>query len=226
MFFAASSARPVTVGRAPPVGCVPGGSVSTMALPARSLGEGEAVVVDVRAHGWVLTRPIALAAAVVVGSGFAASVRIPLAMAWVLVGLVTLVVVNLLARYLRWRARSLVVTTERVILRRGVLVRRGREIPLSQVSDVSYRQRPLERLFRAGELRIESAGRDSAEVFAGVPRPASVQREITRLLAERRSGVAERLSLPEQLDRLDDLRRRGVLSPAELDSAKARLLRR
>lgn len=195
-----------------------------MPLPARSLGEGEAVVVDVRAHGWALARPITLAAAVVAGAGFAASVHVPLAVAWALVGLVTLAVVNLLARYARWRARWLMVTTERVILQRGVLARRGREIPLSQISDVSYRQRLLERLVRAGELRIESAGRDSAEVFAGVPRPAAVEREITRLLAERRAGAAERLSLPEQLDRLDDLRRRGVLTAAELDTAKARLL--
>ncbi len=195
-----------------------------MPLPARSLGESEAVVVDLRAHGWVLARPIALSAAVVVAAGFAASVRIPLAMAWALVGLVALVLLNLLVRYSRWRAQSLVVTTQRVVLRRGVLVRRGREIPLSQISDVSYRQRVVERLVRAGELRIESAGRDGAEVFVGVPRPAAVQREITRLLAEQRSGTAERLSLPEQLDRLDDLRRRGVLTAAELDAAKARLL--
>jgi len=197
-----------------------------MSLPARFLGDGEVVVVDVRAHGWALVRPIALAAAVVIGAGFAASVRVPLAMAWALVGLVALVVFNLLVRYVRWRSQSLVVTTERVVLRRGVLTRRGSQIPLSEISEVSYSQRLVERLVRVGELRINSAGRDSIEVFAALARPAALQREISRLVVESRSGADERLSLPEQLDRLDDLRRRGVLSAAELDAAKARLLGR
>ncbi|MDA8060825.1 MAG: PH domain-containing protein [Actinomycetota bacterium] len=197
-----------------------------MSLPARSLGDGEVVVVEVGSHGWALLRPVGLAIAVVVGAGFAASVSVARPVAWALVGLVVLAVVNLLARYLRWRARRLVVTTERVVLRSGVLSRSGREIPLSKVTEVSYRQSLPERLVRVGELRIECADRDGAEVFPDVSRPAALQATITRLLTERQAPPGERLSLPEQLDRLDALRQRGVLTAAELDAAKSRLLGR
>lgn len=197
-----------------------------MPLPARALGEGEEVVVDVRPHGWVLAPPLALATLAVALAGVGAWLQVARPVAWLLVGIVVLALVHLLARYGRWRGTSLVVTTERVVRRSGLVARKGTEIPLTQIADVSYRQRLHERLIRAGDVRIESAGRDGAEVFRAVPHPAAVEREITRLLAGRRDGAGMTLSLPEQLDRLDELRRRGVLSPAEFEASKARLIGR
>lgn len=182
-------------------------------------------MVDVRPHGWVLAWPLGLAGLAVVIAAVGAWARVPRAAAWVLIGLVAVGLAQLLARYARWRATSLVVTTQRVVRRSGILARRGQEIPLAQIADVSYRQGLFQRLIRAGDVRIEAAGRDDAEVFHAVPRPAAVEREIIRLLAERRAGGGV-LSLPEQLARLDDLRRSGVLSPAEFEASKARLLGR
>ena len=196
-----------------------------MAFPARSLREEEQVVVDSRPHGWVLSGPVALAVVAVAAGGVGVWAHASRPVAWLLVGVVVLAVANLLGRYARWRSTSLVVTTQRVVRRRGVLSRSRREIPLFQVTDVSYRQGLLQRLVRAGDLRIESAGRDSAEVVPAVPRPAAVEGEILRLVAEGRAG-GPGLSLPEQLDRLVELSRRGVLTPEELEVAKARLLRR
>ncbi|MHB8504303.1 MAG: PH domain-containing protein [Acidimicrobiales bacterium] len=193
-----------------------------MPIPARALSDGEEVVADVRPHALVLAGPIAVALAGVALAAVGIWLSVPRAVAYLFAGLLGLTLVNLLARYARWRWTSLVVTTHRVIRRSGMLSRSGREIPIAHISDVSYRQGLLERLIRAGDVRIESAGRDSAEVFRTVPRPARIQREITGLLSARDGRLA--MSLPEQLDRLDDLRRRGVLSPQEFEASKARLL--
>lgn len=195
-----------------------------MPIPTRLLGEGEEVVVDVRPHSLVLAAPVALAVAAVILAAVGIWLSVRAVVAYLFAGLIFLALVNLLARYALWRSTSLVVTNQRVVRRSGLLGRSGREIPLAQVSDVSYRQTPLERIVRAGALRIESAGRDSAEVFPLLPRPARIQREIVGLLAARDGRAGPALSLPEQLDRLDELRRRGVLSAAEFEASKARLL--
>ncbi len=194
-----------------------------MPIPARVLSEGEEVVVDARPHGLVLAGPVAVAVAGVALAAIGIWLSVPVVVAYLLAGLLALTLVNLLVRYARWRGTSLVVTTERVVRRTGLLSRNRREIPLSHISDVSYRQSLWERLVRAGDVRIESAGRDSAEVFRSVARPASIEREITRLLAAR-DGRSGSMSLPQQLDHLDDLRRRGVLSQQEFEASKARLL--
>ena len=200
-----------------------------MPFPRKLLNADEEVVVDVRPHVWALVGPVLAAIVVVVGSAAAAVAGVPGAVSWVLVGLLVVVLSYLVVRYLRWRSTSLVVTNQRLVRRTGVLSRRGREIPLIQLADISYRQSLFGRLIGAGDLILESAGRDSVEVFAALPRPAMIQNEIYRLVSARSSASAPvegGLSLPEQLERLDDLRRRGVISDAEFDSSKSRLLQR
>jgi membrane protein YdbS with pleckstrin-like domain len=199
-----------------------------MPFPEKLLNEGEEVVVDVRPHVWVLAWPIFLAVLVLAGAVAAAVVGAPAAVGWVLVGLLVLAVGYLLIRYIKWRATSLVVTNLRLIRRTGVLSRQGREIPLVQLADISYHQNLFDRIIGAGDLVLESAGRESDETFPSVPHPATVQNEIYGLIAARQGGggthIEPGLSLPEQLEKLDDLRRRGVLSEAEFASTKARLL--
>lgn len=198
-----------------------------MPFPARLLNEGEVVVVDVRPHPVVLAGPVGLAVlAVAAGAVIGALFSLPTAVAWVLVVVIALAMIHLLARYLRWQATSLVVTTDRVIRRAGVVGRRGTEIPLSQLTDISYRQSFFDRVIRAGDVLIESAGRDSREVVPALPRPAAIQNEIYRLMSARATvgAPATALSLPEQLEKLANLFQQGLLTPRELEQAKARLL--
>lgn len=198
-----------------------------MPFPARLLNEGEVVVVDVRPHPVVLAGPVGLAVlAVAAGAVIGALFSLPTAVAWVLVVVIALAMIHLLARYLRWQATSLVVTTDRVIRRAGVVSRRGTEIPLSQLTDISYRQSFFDRVIRAGDVLIESAGRDSREVVPALPRPAAIQNEIYRLMSARATvgAPATALSLPEQLEKLANLFQQGLLTPRELEQAKARLL--
>jgi hypothetical protein len=126
-----------------------------------------------------------------------------------------------------WRATTLVVTNDRLIRRSGVLSKNGREIPLSQLTDISYRQNIFNRIIGAGDVVLESAGRESEEVFPSLPHPAEIQNEIYGLMSARHGRTVAptaSLSLPEQLEKLADLRQRGVLSDAEFASTKARLL--
>lgn len=51
-----------------------------------------------------------------------------------------------------------VVTSHRIVVRDGLLVRRGTDIPLSRITDVGFRQGPVERLLGTGTLIVESGG--------------------------------------------------------------------
>jgi uncharacterized membrane protein YdbT with pleckstrin-like domain len=73
-----------------------------------------------------------------------------------------------------------VLTTRRVIIRRGVLSRSGRDIPLTRVNDVSFQHSVIERALRCGTLTIESAGEHGQVVLPDVPRVETVQREVYR----------------------------------------------
>jgi uncharacterized membrane protein YdbT with pleckstrin-like domain len=146
--------------------------------------------------------------------------------------LVLFALAGFVRRYARWATTNIVVTTDRLILRAGVLAKSGREIPLDRINDISFHQSLFERLIRAGDLVVESAGERGQETLRYVPDPEHVQRELYRQMAavqERaggRAGGQRELSLPEQLERLDELRQRGVITQAEFDAKKADLLRR
>ena len=135
-------------------------------------------------------------------------------------------------RYARWTTTNFVVTTDRLVFRSGVLAKQGKEIPLDRVNDIAYHQSIFERIIGAGDLMIESAGERGQETFTDIPRPARVQNEIYRQMELAQSRAADRmagrreLSVPEQLEKLDELRQRGIISQAEFDAKKAQLLDR
>ena len=166
-------------------------TVAPMPFSGPLLHDGEEVILDVRPHWWYLAGPVAV---LVGGDRWRRGGRGPLA-----------AVRGRLGRHRapwRWRSlarralhplglHSLVVTTSRLIRRTGVLARSGREIPLAALTDISYHQRLLQRLIGAGDLLLESAGRQGQEVFPDLPRPARIQLVIaTEVDRARRQGRA------------------------------------
>jgi uncharacterized membrane protein YdbT with pleckstrin-like domain len=186
----------------------------------------------VRPHWWYLTGPIAVLAALIAGAVVVAVHSVPAAVDWITIGALVLAVIWLVGRYTRWISTSLVVTTTRLIRRSGVLARSGREIPLAALTDVSYHQRLLQRLIGAGDLLLESAGRQGQEVFPDLPRPARIQlviaTEADRVRGQARPPGAPPVlwSIPTQIEQLDGLRRRGLITDAEFQAKKAELLNR
>ena len=193
------------------------------------LADGEVVVVDVRPHWWFLAGPVFVLAAVIAGAVAALVEGVPAWVHWITVAALAAAAVWLLGRYARWASTRLVVTTVRIMERRGLLGRVGREIPIVALTDIGYRQTLFQRIIGAGDVLVESAGRDSQEVFADLPRPAAIHNEIYEQLDRIRSyhaTGAPPASIPEQIDQLDRLRQRGVITEAEFAAKKADLLDR
>lgn len=204
-----------------------------VAFPPKLLQENEEIALDLKPHWWYLApASAALAAAIVLGL---LSLQGPTAVR-ILAGL--LVVVALVyfgVIYVRWATTNFVVTNERVVSRQGLVSRKGSQIPLEKINSVEFHQRFFERILGAGDLVIESGSEAGIDTFSDVRKPLAVQQEINRQIdvhektrwASRGGPSSPALaSIPEQLEKLAELRDRGVLTPAEFDAKKAQLLDR
>lgn len=113
---------------------------------------------------------------------------------WIVVAIAVIIAVFLvIAPIVRWLTTHYVVTTHRVLVRRGVLTKTGKDITLSKITDVSFERTLLDRLTGSGTLRIESAGDSPDETFRAIPHSDRVQQLINRLIDEDANRRATRI---------------------------------
>jgi uncharacterized membrane protein YdbT with pleckstrin-like domain len=91
--------------------------------------------------------------------------------------------------YLRWRFTTYTITDRRVLVSRGVLSRYTESISLDRIQDTSVTQSLLGRLFRAGNVEIESAGRDGAELIHLIPDPMGFSNQLQQAVEAHRMGT-------------------------------------
>ena len=166
-----------------------------MPYPDKLLVDDEEVVRHLHPHWLTLFWPVVLFLLLVGGASFGAALvpRGPQqgVLRLAVVGLALLLLLVFVAVPLaRWRTTHYVVTTHRVLLREGVLARRGRDLGLSRITDVSFRQTLWERIVRSGTLTIETAG-DGATVLRQIPDSEGVQQLLAYLIEEEADRRAE-----------------------------------
>jgi membrane protein YdbS with pleckstrin-like domain len=167
-----------------------------MGYPDKLLNPGEQVAVDVVPHWKFMAGPVLVVVLVLAGAIVALQFQPPRWAELALAGLMVLSLIWLVERYLRWVTTSFVVTNQRLILRKGVLRRSGREILLDRLSDITYKQTLSDRLLRCGDILLESPGREGQEVVEDVPRAIRIQNEICRLVSQRQSTQAPPANWP------------------------------
>lgn len=155
-----------------------------------------------------------------------------------------------------WTHTNLVLTDQRLIYQTGVFSRHSREVPLSKINDVSFFQLVLGRMLGMGDLVVETASDSGPFAYFHVPGPerlkmqvleqiraahsgqgeVAIQKEVA-LAVERHQPTSEIPPLPmerpplyseivDQIERLDAMRGRGVLTAEEFQQAKDALLDR
>jgi uncharacterized membrane protein YdbT with pleckstrin-like domain len=166
--------------------------------PDRLLADDEEVVRHLHPHWLTIFWPIVAFLLVVGAASFGAALVPDGPQQGVVRMVVAGVALVLLAWFvlvplLRWRTTHYVITTHRLLFREGVLARRGRDIGLSRITDVSYRQTLWERVINSGTLTIESAGDGGATVLQRIPDSDGVQQLLNHMMeedADRRSQEA------------------------------------
>jgi uncharacterized membrane protein YdbT with pleckstrin-like domain len=198
--------------------------------PERLLTDDETVIDELRPHWRVLLAP-AFWTILCVGAIIAAfQVRTP--PAWLIPTSVLLSLLFFLGLAVppivrRWFTMY-VLTTERIVVRSGVISRAGSEIPLESISNVLFSQSIVERLLGYGDVLLESAGESGQSRLRNVPDPEAFQSKVYGA-RERRSlhftrGTDAPRDRAAQLEALSDLHDRGKLSDDEYAAQKTRLL--
>ncbi len=163
-----------------------------MAYPEKILANDEKVVEHLHPH-WITLVPATIWFLVFCGAGGAAIANAPgksgstehkaFIIAIVVVGLLLLLWFSF-KPWLNWRTTHYVITTHRILIRRGTFRREGRDIALQRISDVSFSQTLWDRMVGAGTLTIESAGEHGQENLKNTPHSDQQQQLINRLIEE------------------------------------------
>lgn len=156
------------------------------------LAQGEDPVLILHPHWKTMVGPFTvsflivaalLVAEVLIPSGSAATtIRLSI------LGLAFLLLMTWLAvPMLRWRTTMYELTSRRMRMRSGILARRGRDIPLSRITDVSFSKSLLDRLLGCGRLVVESAGEHGEVVLTEIPHVERVQSILFQLVENERN---------------------------------------
>jgi uncharacterized membrane protein YdbT with pleckstrin-like domain len=202
-----------------------------MAFPRRLLIEGEELVLDLRPHPVALLMP-ALVTVLAVAVGIWLLTLASGAVTWiVLAGMALVLVAYPVRRLTDWLTSHFVVTSDRVIHRQGLIAKSSMEIPLEAINDVRFNQGVIDRMLGAGTLVIQSASESGRQEFSHIRKPEDVQRtiyhqgELNQSRMFRGAGASASPSATTELERLADLRAKGVLTEQEFQAQKARILR-
>jgi uncharacterized membrane protein YdbT with pleckstrin-like domain len=202
-------------------------------FPRKLLNSNEELVLDLRPHWLAIALPTLFLVVVIVFGLIAAVANWHVIILWIALILIVVALVNFLVRLLGWSNTNFVLTSDRIITRRGVLTKSGIEIPLERVNTVFFNQRLFERMVGAGDLAIESAGERGTEKFDNIRKPAIVQREIYVQMEDNENRKFDRVRAPaptaglspvEQIERLHGLLQQGAITPAQFEAEKARIL--
>ncbi|WP_430780828.1 PH domain-containing protein [Actinoplanes sp. G11-F43] len=166
-----------------------------MSFPEDLLADEEEIVLHLRGHWKAVVLPAVVLVLAVTG----------LVTAWVLlppseggrIGLLMVagIVLYYGSRYgvgplLRWWSTEYVLTTERLLVQRGMLARERRDLPLERVNDHVMTQSLVDRMFGSGTLTIDSIG-DQTAVLAGIPAAQLVQNTLYELIETAPAPVIE-----------------------------------
>lgn len=158
-----------------------------MAISRKLLGDGEHVVVSTRTHWKALVVPVVMLLVTCAAAGFLIAI-LPSGsshktLLWIVLAVALLVILLFTVRpFVIWLTASYTVTNRRLINRSGVFTRRGRDIPLQRINDVTYERGLLDRVFGCGTLVISDASEEGRSVLPDVPHVEQLHLAITNLL--------------------------------------------
>lgn len=197
------------------------------------LSQNERILLRARKHWSVLFGNIVLEIVLIVALVVAALVLAPLAAFPVVpLGFILALVplVGMVRDVLLWYNRQYVVTNRRVIQTSGVFSKDVVDSSLEKVNDVKMSQSFWGRLLDYGDIEILTASEVGANIFRSIGDPITFKTAMLnakeRLEFGTEMGVqaAAVADIPALIARLDDLRKKGLITDAEFQQKKTELL--
>jgi uncharacterized membrane protein YdbT with pleckstrin-like domain len=201
------------------------------------LKKEETVVLVIRPHWFVLVFPFIIAI-----TGFILGI-----LAGIYLGGYGFLVILIPAGYLGYKVAQRnnniwVVTNLRVIDEFGLFSQHSKESPLEKINNVTYEQSIWGRMFGFGNVQIQTAAEIGSTVYYTVERPKELKDTITQMQEEYKKSqiqsqareLAKAIStghhhqnntdIASELEKLFELRQRGILTEDEYNAGKKKLL--
>jgi uncharacterized membrane protein YdbT with pleckstrin-like domain len=111
-------------------------------------------------------------------------IQIPLVqgVSYLLLIIVVFLVLSILWDIISWRSIRYMLTTHRIMIKKGIFRKRKIYMPYNMIQDVNVSQGLLERLFRAGDIQIYGGHEQTQVVLEDIPNPYQVDNTINRLM--------------------------------------------
>jgi membrane protein YdbS with pleckstrin-like domain len=150
-------------------------------------------------------------------------------------------IIYFLIKYYQWKVNIWVVTSSRVIDESGLMRHFAKESPLEKINNVSYDQSVWGRILNFGHVEIQTAAEAGATDYYNVNHPKKLKDTITQAQADFenyravnqatqmaaalgvRGGNASQ-NISSELEKLYELKQKGILSEDEYTKAKNKLL--
>ncbi len=151
-----------------------------MAYPRKQLKDNEDIVLDMHPHWISLIVPTMWGVLIV---GMAIVLFALFDPSGIFLGLISVAAIILLCiftvfQYLTWLTTEFVLTTDRVIARKGIFAKWAQDIPLERINEVTFSQTIMQRVFGSGSLMIRSASEAPGNNFKFIRNPEDVHNEI------------------------------------------------
>lgn len=145
---------------------------------------------------------------------------------------------HLLFRIWVWWNKRCIVTNRRIIQIRGMMQKRVSDTLLEKINDIVTQQTAMGRLLNYGDLKIVAGSDSGIDVFYRLADPIGFKKDLLDQKAalgesevpkprERAAIPAPDVTdVPELIAELDDLRKKGLLTDAEFQEKRRKLLDR
>jgi uncharacterized membrane protein YdbT with pleckstrin-like domain len=207
------------------------------------MGKNERIVLRRRQHwvtviGSLVTNCILIVVFCV--AGLLANIAAP-GIALAVAGFVSLIPLGrMLLHWIKWWTEVYTVTNRRIIQIKGIINKHTIDSSLEKINDLVLNQTILGRLLGYGDLEIMTGSEIGVNTLRCIPDPVSFKTE----MLNQKEGVAQMDALdnkvkgamhsqpssegdiPDLIAELDDLRKKGIISDAEFQDKKAKLLAR
>ena len=201
-----------------------------MAWPEDALSHDEEIISSFRPHWKLLFIPFLWFIGLSIAIGFVA-----VAFDWLqwvlLVVLAGLLIYFVIRPLVAWWTTQYVLTTERLITRKGLIAKSGVEIPLERITNVNFNQSVFERILGAGDLLVESAGSTGQSKFSDIPHPDDFQALLYKVREQRTIALSGNPQAPQatptQADAIRDLAKlkdEGLITDEEYEAKRRELL--
>jgi uncharacterized membrane protein YdbT with pleckstrin-like domain len=157
--------------------------IGGVAISPRLLNEGEHIVLSTRTHVKALIMPVVVLILVAAIAGYLASQPSgdhKGTWRWV-IGVITaaLLLWFCVKPFLDWLLTTYTFTNRRLITRTGILTRRGHDIPMNRISDISYEKGVIDRIFGCGTLVVSDASELGRVELRDIPRVEEAQLRVS-----------------------------------------------